>query len=273
VARGFGALNLATPLVAGMSHSLGAWPPAAGVGLIGSMQAHPTHLWFDDRIEQGAAMALVLSGGVRMDTVIMHGCKPASGYHTITRAEGKTIYEIDGRPALDTIAEILGPESTMTWEDYPLFLILGVNRGDKFGEFKEEDYANRACMAIDTDQRTVMMFEPDLETGVEVQLMRRCSDWEEMSEYIGRRTKEVLERVGNRRPFLALYIDCGARASVYCGSEHEDAEEVQKALGPTVPLLGMYSGVEIARVGDHMQALDWTGVLCIFSEPATSEKE
>lgn len=33
-----------------------------------------------------------------------------------------------------------------------------------------------------------------------------------------------------------------------------------------MPLLGLYSGVEIARVGGQMQALDWTGVLCVFSE-------
>ena len=42
--------------------------------------------------------------------------------------------------------------------------------------------------------------------------------------------------------------------------------EVQRAIGAHVPLLGFYSGVEIARVGGQLQALDWTGVLCLFSE-------
>jgi hypothetical protein len=37
-------------------------------------------------------------------------------------------------------------------------------------------------------------------------------------------------------------------------------------LGDKIPLLGIYSGVEIARVGGDLQPLDWTGVLCIFSE-------
>ena len=31
-------------------------------------------------------------------------------------------------------------------------------------------------------------------------------------------------------------------------------------------IMGVYSGVEIARVGKDIQALDWTGVLCLFSE-------
>lgn len=48
--------------------------------------------------------------------------------------------------------------------------------------------------------------------------------------------------------------------------EREEAEVVQEVIGVRMPLLGMYSGVEIARVRDDMEALDWTGVLCVFSE-------
>jgi hypothetical protein len=256
------ALNMATPLVEGISRTIGSWPAAAGVGMMGSMQWNPTFQWFDDRIEQHSAMALVLSGGVRMDTIIMHGCKPASGYHTITKAEGPLVLEIDGKPALDAIADLLGADSDKTWEDYPLFVTLGVNKGDKFGPFKEEDYANRLVMAVDQQRRALVMFENDLKPGFEVQLMRRSIDFD----YIGRRADELLGRLGHRIPVFALYIDCAGRASAYCGTEREEAEEVQRVIGSRMPLLGMYSGVEIAKVGPDMQALDWTGVLCVFSE-------
>ncbi len=261
VAQGL-ALNMATPLVEGISRTIGSWPAAAGVGMMGSMQWNPTFQWFDDRIEQHSAMALVLSGGVRMDTIIMHGCKPASGYHTITKAEGPLVLEIDGKPALDAIADLLGPDSEKSWEDYPLFVTLGVNKGDKFGQFREEDYANRLVMAVDQQRRALVMFENDLKPGFQVQLMRRSIDFD----YIGRRADELLGRVGNRTPFFALYIDCAGRASAYCGAEREEAEEVQRVIGSRMPLLGIYSGVEIAKVGRDMQALDWTGVLCVFSE-------
>ena len=197
-----------------------------------------------------------------MDTIIIHGCKPAGGYHTITKAEREVILEIDGKPALDAIADLLGPDSDKSWEDYPLFVTLGVNKGDKFGPFKEEEYANRLVMAVDKERRALVMFENDLRAGFDVQLMRRSIDFD----YIRRRAQDVLDRVGDRRPFFALYIDCAARASAYCGTEREEAEEVQRIIGVKMPLLGMYSGVEIAKVGNDMQALDWTGVLCIFSE-------
>ena len=261
VAEGL-ALNMATPLVEGISDAMGAWPAAAGVGMMGSMQWNPTFQWFDDRIEQHSAMALVLSGGVRMDTIIMHGCKPASGYHTITKAEGPLVLEIDGKPALDAIADLLGPDSEKSWEDYPLFVTFGVNKGNKFGTFREEDYANRLVMAIDRERRALVMFENDLKPGFEIQLMRRSIDFD----YIGRRAGELLGRLDGRTPIFALYIDCAGRASAFCGTEREEAEEVQRVIGSRMPLLGMYSGVEIAKVGQDMQALDWTGVLCVFSE-------
>ena len=93
--------------------------------------------------------------------------------------------------------------------------------------------------------------------------MRRSIDLE----YMSTRVDQLFAKVGNRRPFFALYIDCAGRASAICGSDGEEAIEVQKALTARgVPLLGMYSGVEIAKVGGHVQALDWTGVLCVLSE-------
>jgi small ligand-binding sensory domain FIST len=92
--------------------------------------------------------------------------------------------------------------------------------------------------------------------------MRRSLDFA----YIRKRAEDILGRIGDRKPFFALYIDCAGRASAYCGTEREEAEEVQKVIGSKMPLLGVYSGVEIAKVGKGMQALDWTGVLCVFSE-------
>ena len=142
------------------------------------------------------------------------------------------------------------------------FITFGVNKGDKFGEFKEENYASRLCMAVDKERRGLIMFEPDLEPGSEIQLMRRSLDFQ----YIRERAGDLLKRIGNRKPIFALYLDCAGRASAYCGTEGEEAEELQEAIGSKMPLLGMYSCVEIAKVGNDVQALDWTGVLCVFSE-------
>ena len=66
------------------------------------------------------------------------------------------------------------------------------------------------------------MFEPDLQAGTEVQLMRRSfSDFE----YVRKRSEEILKLTENKNPFFCFYIDCGGRASAYSGTEGEEAEE------------------------------------------------
>lgn len=255
-------MNMATPLMQGMSKLISEWPSMAGMGMLGDMQLHPTYQFFDNRIEQQAAMALLLSGGIRMDTVILHGCRPASGYRTITKTDGATVLEIDGRPTLDVIEEMLGPDVGLSWEDYAFFVTLGVNKGEKFGEYREESYANRLCIGVDTERKGMIMFENDLQPGMEIQIMRRSVDFQ----YIGERVQRLLKMAEGRKPIFAFYIDCAGRAAAYSGMDEEEAVEVQKALPADIPLLGVYSGVEIAKVGGQVQALDWTGVLCLFSE-------
>ncbi len=255
-------LNMATPLLEGLGFGLGTWPAMAGIGMAGGLEGDTGHQWFDDRIEQGSALALLLSGGLRMDTVIMHGCKPASGYHTITKTDGVTVLEIDGVRAIDKVAELLGGSSGTPSEDYPLYVTFGINRGEKFGTFEEEDYQNRVVLAIDEERGGLMMFENDLKTGTEIQLMRKSIDFDYMEEKVN----QLYERIGDREPILALYVDCGARTTMFTGTDEEEAAEIQRTVGSRMPLLGMYSATEIAKLCGEAQPLHTTGVLCILSQ-------
>lgn len=256
-------LNMATPLLEGLQTALNPLPPLAGAGLVGDMQCRETFQWVDNKVLQHAAIALVVSGNIRMDTIVMHGCRPVSSYHRIDKTDGSTVLEIDGRPALDAIADLLGPESDKTWRDYGFFVTLGVNRGDKWGEFDEDNYANRLCMRADKKRQGLVMFEPDLTPGTDIQLMHRSIDFQ----YIYQKTETLLQSLNGRHPIFALYIDCAGRAATYAGVDEEEAAVVQRVIGSQMPLLGIYSGVEIAAIKDKTQALDWTGVLCVFSEP------
>lgn len=259
-------LNWATPLLEGMDEALDEWPTTAGAGLLTDAQfIAPAHQWGDDRIEQQSVIGLALSGDVRMDTLILHGCKPSSPYYTITRVEDSEVLEIEGRPALDVIDEVIGRDGEVESENYPLFVTLGHNKGEKYAPYKEESYAIRNSFAIDEERRSLRMFEPDLQAGDEVQLMRRSFDLD----YIGERIQDFLKGFDGRSPSFAFYIDCTGRAPTYSGLDEDEAEEVQKHIGD-IPLLGFYSGCEIAKCGSGVQPLSWTGVLCVFSEPVAS---
>lgn len=256
-------LNMATPILNGVHTAMNGFPHLVGAGLCGDMTGRPTWQWIDDDLRQQTVFALVLWGGIRMDSVIMHGCMPATGYRTITKADGAVIHEIDHRPALEVIAELLG-DSGISPKEYGFFVTLGRNMGEKWDEPDETAYVNRMCLKANEETGSLIMFEPDLVQGCEVQLMHRSVTFD----YIAPKIDALFEAAAARRPLFALYINCAGRAAAYSGLDGEDGAVVQDAVAGRVPLLGFYSGVEIAPVRGRPQPLDWTGVFCLFSLPA-----
>ena len=254
-------LVLATPLLAGVEQSMGFLPAIVGAGLQGDYTLSPTKQWTGKGIEQHTTLALSFGAELHVDSVILHGCRPSTGYFTVTKAEGQTILEINGQPALKFMQELLGP--SIAPEDYPFFLIFGVNRGDKWGDFDEKIYANRLCLAIDKERDGIVMFEPDMVAGTVFQVMHRALDLD----YMAPKLHDIFDCLDSRKPVFALYIDCAGRAAGYAGTDLEDALVVQKVVADRVPVLGIYSGVEIAPVMGKSRTLDWTGVFCLFSVP------
>ena len=254
-------LNFATWLFEGLQTQLPAHISCAGGGLLADMLLSTTYQFYNNEVRTQNAVAVLISGKCRMQTTIMHGCKPASAYLTITKANGPVITEIDKRPALEIIDELLGHNHGIKWKDFSLFVTLGVNRGEKFGTFNEKNYANRLVLAVDETSKSLIMFEPDLKEGDEIQLMRRSVDMN----YIQSGINELKSKLNGEKAVFSFYINCAGRAKPYAGGEFEDAEEVQRGIG-SIPFMGFYSGVEVAKVKDKLQPLDWTGVLCMISE-------
>lgn len=250
-------LFFGTPLLAGLS-TTSSHRTLAGAGLIDSLQPGGSHVIGPSGALREGAVALSLSDGLQMDTTVLHGCRPSGAYHEITATDGPMLLEIDGRPALDVVGELTGGAPP---EEYPFRVILGVNRGERYGPFDEASYQTRLCLAVVPERKALVMFEPDLEPGAQVQLMRISMDMD----YVAARVGDALAGLDGRRPLLAVYADCAGRCSAMSALDAEDADAVRAAVGD-IPLLGFYTGVEIAQVRDTLRPLDWTGVLCIFSE-------
>ena len=262
--EGYFQLNMATPLIEGVRSQFSFPPETAGFGMSGDMKGTPGRQYLNGQISPQSALGLSFNEPLQMHCKVMHGCVPAGSYHTITKSEGPVIYEIDNKPALEVIAELLDHDMETHWREYSFFITLGMNRGEKYGDFKEENYVNRLCLKVDRKNKALVMFEPDLESGTEVQLMRRTMSFD----YIMERSNTLMEQIRPRKPIFAFYIDCAGRAAAYSGMEEEEAAQIMMlAHEQNVPLLGVYTGVEIANIRERVEPLDWTGVLCVLSLP------
>lgn len=259
-------LLLATWLLEGLEKGMGFLPELMGAGLQGDHACTATGQYTDKGIEAHTAISMAFSEDICIDHIIMHGCRPASPYYTVTKADGSVILEINGKPAIDFIDEVL--DSAIAPEQYPFFLLFGLNHGEPWGEYDENNYASRLCLSIDKERGGIVMFEPDMVEGVEFQIMFRSLDLDYMKPTI----ESLFTQLNGREPIFAFYIDCAGRCAGYGGIDTEDALVVQHAVGKEVPLLGIYTGAEIAPMGGRSRGLDLTGVFCLFSKRKAGQR-
>ncbi len=258
------ALNASAPLIAGIEKGSARPLPIFGAGLIGDYEFNPTVQFSGSHVETHSVVGAAIGAELSLHYRITHGCTPLDGvYHRVTRAEGAVIYELDDEPAVAVIDRLYG---TREWQkSTPVDLLtIGIYQGDKYTGAEESRYVNRLITGVLPDGKGVCLFEPDIETGAEVQFMVR--DALKMIESARSNAAQLTKKIESegRQALFALYIDCAGRTAAYSKTASEEAAEIQTALNRLgCPLLGFYSGVEIAPFVSKNRGLDWTGLLLV----------
>ncbi len=259
-------MNASAPLVEGIQSTLPSQQLILGAGLIADYQFSKTQQFCGSRVQEQSAVGALLTGSFTVYHTITHGCSPLDGkYRTITKMQGAVINELDGVPIVDIIDEIYGDADWRT--QHPLNLLtLGVNHGERFA-YQEDKFVNRLITGILPDSSGIQMFEPDLEQGMEIQFMLR--DGNNMIASAQHDTEQLMRGIidDGKTPCFALYIDCAGRAAECSHTETEEAAEVQRVMNSyATPLLGFYSGVEVAPILGKSRGLDWTGVVMVVAK-------
>jgi hypothetical protein len=260
-------MNASPPLVKGIEETLMEPIPIIGAGLVGDHGFGPTKQFCGSFVCSQSVIGTLFQGDFQYYHQIIHGCTPKDGiYHTITKMEGPVIYEIDGKPVVELIDDMYGNQD---WRrQFPVKrLSIGVNHGEKFGEYNENEYVNRLIAGVLPEGAGIVIFEPDLGPGTEILFMLR--DSKKIIESARKNSAELMARIktDGKKPVFGLYIDCAGRTASYSDTHVEEASEICKIFNQAnVPLLGFYSGVEIAPLLGKSRGLDWTGVLLVLTE-------
>lgn len=261
-------LHPASAIVEGVQAGLGGREVRLiGGGLLTDMNISDGWVFDGEGIAEHAAVALVFPPTVAEETAILHGCRPVSTFMEVTRIDGAEVYELDGEPALEVIERMLGVAFIpAAMQDLSLIATLGEKQGDPYAPYDENSYVNRLILRTDRSRGSITLFEPDFRPGARVQIMSRDNALmlESVRDGIGR----LNGRVAGHDALLGLYIDCAGRASARSGAAVEEAELVRRGLDPAVPLLGFYSGVEVAPFAGYSRPLDWTGVMTVLRRRA-----
>lgn len=258
-------LHVGSRLLDGLYEGLGdCVPQVIGAGTLTDLGLSDSYVFDGQRACRHTAVAVVLPRALKGHVAVMHGCTPASDFLEITRVEGPRILELDGRPALAVVEERLGVPRAELAARQPLpSLTLGEKHGDPYAPFQEADYVNRLVVAVDPVTDAVVLFEADFHAGSKVQLMS-YEPWR-MITSAQEQTEALVSSLADEPLAFGLYFDCAGRSMAFSGMEEDEAAPVREKVGRRCPLLGFYSGVEIAPFRGRARPLDWTGVLVVFS--------
>lgn len=210
-------------------------------------------IWSQDRVANGGAAGVVVSGRTRVRALVSQGCRPLDRPATVTRAERNIVYELAGAPPLDRIREAW---TTASPEDRAL-MQRGLHVGRVVDEYKTEfargDFLIRNVMGID-EESGAMAVGDLVEVGETIQFHVR--DAATADEDLRHAAASVAPPAG------AMLFTCNGRGSHLFGVPDHDAALLSDAWRK--PLAGLSCSGEIGPVGGRNFLHGFTASTALF---------
>ena len=164
------------------------------------------------------------------------GWSPFGPERKVTRAEGNTLFELDGQSALKLYMEYLGDQAAQLPGSALRFpLSLAAPDGSAA--------VVRTILSIDQDTGS-MVFAGDIPSGGRVHFMR--ASYEDLIEGAGRAAEDSKQSQSSE---LAICVSCVGRRIVLGQRTEEETENVRDILGDGPVVTGFYSYGELAPAG------------------------
>ena len=213
-----------------------------------------TWVMADGPARQNQVVLVGLYGDVQVKNVFCTGWTEFGAERVVTRSAGKTVFEIDGQPALGLYKKYLGdlasslPASGMR---FPLSITT-----------KPSGHTlTRTLLAVD-EQSQSLTFAGEVPQGSSCRLMRTNLD--HLIECVDQTSQNVVPTATHTA--LCVVFTCLGRRIVLGQMVDEELEAAQRRLGEQVVMTGFYSYGEIGPLGEahvcdlHNQTMCMTSI-------------
>ena len=217
-------------------------------------------LLFHDHEVLTAGAVGVRFDGVELLPLVSQGATPVGPELTVTAAEGHVIAELAGRPAIQTLREVIYELPTDERELISRGLLLGVVvDGDK-PDYVHGDFLVRGLVGADVEAGAIAV-GAEVRPGQVVRLHARDADSadRDLREALGLRR----EALGGEAPAGALVFTCNGRGRSMFGVPDHDAELIGEELGDA-PSAGFFAAGEIGPVGGESFLHGFTATVAVF---------
>jgi small ligand-binding sensory domain FIST len=256
-------ITLADPLRLDAARWLNEWnlayPGVPSLGGLASAQGENIVLCRDGRAISGEGLALALSGGLRVRTIVSQGCRPIGEPLTITSAKQNLLLTLGSKPAYTVLNNVFNTLSEQEKSRAKGNLFAGLAMSEYIEDYKRGDFLIRNILGADPEAGAVAIAAP-LRVGqtLQYQLRDRDSADEDL--------RELCHAVADEdaRPFASLLFSCNGRGRGMFGAPNHDAGVLAEILGAH-PSAGFFCNGEIGPVGKQNYLHGYTAsaaVLC-----------
>ncbi len=219
------------------------------------------------RLVQGAqvrdqgAVGVLLSGPIRVRSIVSQGCRPIGRHMVITRGQENIIAELSGRPPLSQLQQLWQELSPRDQQLFQQGLHIGRVINEYQGEFQRGDFLVRNVLGLERESGALALTD-HIRVGQTVQFHVR--DAETADEDLHALLQLDLS-AHEQPPGGALLFTCNGRGSRMFSEPHHDARTIHAEAG-TVPLAGFFAQGEIGPVGGQNFIHGFTASVVLFED-------
>ena len=256
---------LANPLRFGAESWLAEWNLAyPGVPVLGGLASGAEEsivLCRDGAAIAGDGLALALTGGVAVRTIVSQGCRPIGEPLTITGARQNLLLSLGSKPAYAVLNHVFNGLTKQEKDRARNNLFAGLAMSEYLEEYKRGDFLIRNILAADPEAGAVAIGAA-LRVGqtLQYQLRDRDSADEDLRELC-----HTAEEDG-ARPFASVLFSCNGRGAGLFGVQNHDAAVLTEIFG-THPSAGFFCNGEIGPVGRQNFLHGYTASTALLCEP------
>jgi hypothetical protein len=234
--------------LAGAFGLLGKNFPLFGCAAADDLFFYETYQYLDGKAYSGSVVGVGLSGEYKIAGVVKHGFLPIGIARKVTKSEGTTLFELDGKPAVSIYEDYFGEEHL---KELHKGLLPSHTISYPLGIFLPESNNVMLRNPVFVDQRGAMTFTAAIPEGAEIRLM--ISDLERGLETAELAAKEVLLKLEGRKPKAVIVMSSVARKIMLGVHADEEIQIIQNIIGRDVPMVGLYSYAQVGgQQGDEI---------------------
>ncbi|MCH2142467.1 MAG: FIST C-terminal domain-containing protein [Phycisphaerales bacterium] len=234
--------------------------PVTGGLLSGASQPSCNRLILDDVVQDAGAIGLTISGDLQVDTVVSQGCRPVGPTIVVTNCDQNVLTGLNGRPALDTIHDVLAELPDQERELLSGGLLIGraLDAGKK--RLGRGDFVVRNVLGIDKEKKAIAVSElPRIGQTIQVHLRDAQAAHEDLQLLLdGQQLHDP--------PLAALVTTCNSRGEQLFGGVGHDTAIIRGRL-ESPPLAGFFAAGEFGPLGGTNIIHGHTVVTTLFRLP------